>query len=128
LEADGIIKKLGEYEARLLVRGDKGIEIADPTVLAPTIIQIRTLLVMLVDKVAEAELDFKRSRAARLDKFLKEGMKRSPAIDSVRFEQDLIEKEIAADRLRNYMKYVDSLVSSVQTHIKVQTGIANNAL
>lgn len=123
-----IINQIGKFETQLLIRGQSGVEIAPPATLSETIVKIRVLLLQLVDHVAEADLDYRRSKAARYDKFIKEGMKKSPAIDSLDFEQDLIEKRIAVERLRNYLKYVDSLVSSVQTAIKVQTGIAKSEL
>lgn len=125
---DQIISQIAKFESKLLTRGQSGVEIAPPVVLSETIVKIRVLLLQLVDHLAEAELDYRRSKAARYDKFIKEGMKKSPAIDSLDFEQDLIEKRVAAERLRNYVKYVDSLVSSVQTAIRVQTGIAKNEL
>ena len=125
---DQIISQIAKFESKLLTRGQSGVEIAPPVVLSETIVKIRVLLLQLVDHLAEAELDYRRSKAARYDRFIKEGMKKSPAIDSLDFEQDLIEKRVAAERLRNYVKYVDSLVSSVQTAIRVQTGIAKNEL
>jgi len=121
-----IISQIGKFETQLLIRGKSGVEIAPPATLSETIVKIRVLLLQLVDHVAEADLDYRRSKAARYDKFIKEGMKKSPAIDSLDFEQDLIEKKIATERLRNYLKYIDSLVSSVQTAIRVQTGMAKN--
>lgn len=128
MDTDKILEQIGKFEALLLVRGAGGVEVAPPVILGENIVKIRVLLVQLVDKVAEAELDYRRSKAARFDKFIKEGMKKSPAIDSLDFEQDLIDKKVAAERLRNYLKYIDSLVSSVQTVIRVQTGIAKSEL
>lgn len=128
MSPEQIISQIAKFETKLLIRGKSGVEIAPPQVLSETIVKIRVLLLQLVDHVADADLDYRRSKAARYDRFIKEGMKKSPAIDSLDFEQDLIEKRIAVERLRNYLKYVDSLVSSVQTAIKVQTGIAKSEL
>lgn len=121
MEADDIIKLIEKEQLKLLVtEGPNRGDINDPVSVSKAIVTIRMFLVQLVDKVADAELEFKRSRAARYDKFITSGMKKSPAVDALKFEQDLIEKEIATERVRNYMKYVDSLVSAVQTLLKVQ--------
>jgi len=53
-------------------------------------------------------------------------MKKSPAVDALKFEQDLIEMEVNTERIRNYMKYVDSLVSAVQSLLKVQSSSERN--
>lgn len=99
---------------------------ADPVTLAENLLLIRGLLIQLVDKVADAELDYRRSKAARFDRFLKDGMKRSPGIEQLDLEPDLIDKKIATERLRNYMKYVDGLCTSIQSVLKVQAGSDKN--
>lgn len=128
MTAEKLIKKIGEYEAKLLYRGASGIEVSPPEVLAKSIVTIRLLLVQLIDVVADAEKDYRKTKAVRFDKFIKEGMKKSPALDQLDFEDDIIEKKIEVDRLRGYMKYTDGVVSAVQTLIKVQTGIAKSDL
>ena len=80
----------------------------------------------LVDKVAEAELEFKRERASRYDKNIQDGLKRTPAADTLKFDKELIEMESTAERIRNYMKYVDGLVSSVQSLLKVKSSEERN--
>ena len=79
-----------------------------------------------MDKVADAELEFKRTRAARYDQLITEGTKRSPATDILKFDQELIEMESNAERIRNYMRYVDSLVSAVQSLLKVASSAERN--
>lgn len=126
MDADQIIHEIEKFQATLLINKNNRVEINDPGALSEAIVKIRVLLVQLVDKVATAELEFKRARAARFDKFIKEGMKKTPAVDALKFEQDLIEMEVATERIRNYMKYVDSLVSAVQSLLKVQSSADKN--
>lgn len=126
MNADKIIEQIEKFQTQLLVNHGNGVEINNPQALAEAIVKIRVLLVQLVDKVADAQLEFKRTRAARYDKFITEGMKKSPAVDALKFEQDLIEMESAAERIQGYMKYVDSLVSAVQSLLKVQSSGERN--
>jgi len=126
MDADKIIEQIEKFQTNLLRPGQNGVEINDPNALSEAIVKIRVLLVQLVDKVADSELEYKRTRAARYDKFITEGMKKSPAVDALKFEQDLIEMEVNTERIRNYMKYVDSLVSAVQSLLKVQSSGERN--
>jgi hypothetical protein len=122
MQTDDIIKQLDKFQVRLFVRHDGLVVPADPVTLAENLLLIRGLLIQLVDKVADAELDYRKSKAARFDTFVKEGMKRSPAMDQLDMEQDLIDKKIATERVRNYMKYVDGLCTSIQSVLRVQAG------
>lgn len=122
MNTDEIIKQLEVFQVRLFVRRDGQVEPADPQTLAENLLLIRGLLIQLVDKVADSELDYRKAKASRFDRFLKEGMKKSPAMDMLEMEQDLIEKKISTERVRNYMKYVDGLCTSIQSVLKVQAG------
>jgi hypothetical protein len=122
MNTDEIIKQLEVFQVRLFVRRDGQVEPADPQTLAENLLLIRGLLIQLVDKVADSELDYRRAKASRFDRFIKEGMKKSPAFDMLEMEQDLIEKKINTERVRNYMKYVDGLCTSIQSVLKVQAG------
>ncbi|CAB4182638.1 hypothetical protein UFOVP1439_33 [uncultured Caudovirales phage] len=126
MDTDKIIEQIERFQTGLLRPGQNGVEINDPGSLAEAIVKIRVLLVQLVDKVADAELEFKRTRAARYDKLITEGTKRSPATDILKFDQELIEMESNAERIRNYMRYVDSLVSAVQSLLKVASSAERN--
>lgn len=126
MDTNKIIEQIEKFQTNLLRPGQNGVEINDPSALSEAIVKIRVLLVQLVDKVADAELEFKRTRAARYDKLITEGTKRSPATDMLKFDQELIEMESNAERIRNYMKYVDSLVSAVQSLLKVQSSAEKN--
>ena len=128
MDAETILGQIQKFEARLLVKGQGGAEVAPPHILVENIVKIRVLLVQLVDIHSNAEREYKLTRASKYDELIKEGVKPSPAGDKLKMDKDLIELEIAADRLKNYMKYIDSLVSSVQTAVKVQTGIAKSEL
>jgi len=122
MNADKIIAQLDKFQANLFITTSSGVEPATPDVLSKNLLFIRGLLVRLVEEVATAEKDYRRSKAARFDKFLKDGMKKSPAMDMLEMESDLIEKKVNTERLKNYMKYVDGLCSSIQSVLKVQIG------
>ncbi len=122
MDTETIISQIEKFQTQLIVNTANGVEINNPVALSEAIVKIRMLLVQLVNKVADAELEFRRTRAARYDKFIKDGVKKSPASDALKYEQDLIELEVGAERLKNYMRYCDSLVSSVQSSLKVQVG------
>lgn len=120
MEVNEIVEQIEKFQVQLFVKSQGGVEIAPPHVAGPVGIKIRTLLTQMVDKVFDIELEYRRTKAARLDSFLKDGMKKSPAIDQLEFEPDLIDLKIKVERLKNYMKYADSLVSMVQSHIRSQ--------
>jgi len=122
MNTEQIISQLDTFQARLFIRRDGQVEPADPGTLANNLLLIRGLLIQLVDKVAEAEIDYRKAKAARFDRFLQEGMKKSPALDQLDMEPDLIDKKISTERVRNYMKYVDGLCTSIQSVLKVQAG------
>jgi predicted nucleic-acid-binding protein len=126
MDTEQIIKQLDTFQVRLFQRQNGTVVPAAPNVLSDTLLLIRGLLVQLVDKVADAELDYRRSKASRFDELMKEGTKRSPAFDLLEMDKDLIEKKIATERLRNYMKYVDGLCTSVQSVLKVQSTSEKN--
>lgn len=133
MQLDAIIVQLEKFQGQLLINRGSGVETNTPEIMGTTIVKIRVLLVQLVDKVAELELSYRMQKASRYDGFLKgdsatKGMSKSAAIDALEFEEDLIKLKVETERVRGYMKYVDGLVSSVQTLIKVQTGIAKNDL
>ena len=122
MDTEQIIAQLDSFQVKLFIRRDGQVEPADPQTLANNLLLIRGLLIQLVEKVADAELDYRKAKAARFDRFIKEGMKKSPAMDQLDMETDLIDKKIATERVRNYMKYVDGLCTSIQSVLKVQTG------
>lgn len=124
METHEIIQQLDTFQAKLFIRRNNQVEPADPVTLANNLLLIRGLLIQLVEKVADSELDYRKAKSARFDKFLKDGMKKSPAMDQLEMEEDLIEKKIATERVRNYMKYVDGLCTSIQSVLKVQAGSA----
>lgn len=126
MTTEQIIEQIDRFQANLLTKRDGQVEINDPVTLSETIVKIRVLLVTLTNKVADAELEYKRLRAGKYAQNIKDGMKRSPASDSLRYDEELIEMESVSDRLRNYMKYVDGLVSSVQSLLKVQSSSEKN--
>lgn len=130
METDQIIKQLDTYQARLFrkERRETGIELvpATPTILSENLLLIRVLLIQLVDKVADAERDYRISKAGRFDELLKEGIKRSPAETQLDMDPALIKKKIDTERLRNYMKYADGMCTSIQSVLRVQSGSDKN--
>ena len=126
MQADQIIEQLDKFQVRLFVRHDGMVVPADPVTLSENLLLIRGLLIQLVDKVADAELDYRKSKAAAFDKLIKEGVKKSPAFDLLDVTPDLIDKKIATERLRNYMKYTDGLCTSIQSVLRVQSASEKN--
>jgi len=126
VQADQIIEQLDKFQVRLFVRHDGMVVPADPVTLSENLLLIRGLLIQLVDKVADAELDYRKSKAAAFDKLIKEGVKKSPAFDLLDVTPDLIDKKIATERLRNYMKYTDGLCTSIQSVLRVQSASEKN--
>lgn len=122
MEVDEIIDAINSFAVKLFVRHGGQVEPANPTVLSENLLKIRGMLLQLVDKVADADLDYRRSKASKFDQLIKDGTKRSPAFDLLDVDKELIEKKIATERLRNYMKYIDGLCSSIQSVLKVQIG------
>lgn len=128
MQTNQIIEQLEKFQVRLFVKRDGQVEPADPTTLANNLLLIRGLLIQLVDKVAESELAYRKSKAARFDGFIKtvdpntkKPMSKSAAMDALDMEEDLIEMKIATERVRNYAKYVDGLCTSIQSVLKVQS-------
>lgn len=126
MDTEAIIKQLDSFQVKLFVRNGGEVLPADPVTLSNNLLLIRGLLIQLVEKVYDAELDYRKSKAARFDRFLKEGTKRSPAMDQLDMEPDLIDKKLSTERVRNYMKYVDGLCTSIQSVLKVQAGSEKN--
>lgn len=126
-----IIEQLNGFQVKLFVRRGNTVEPADPVTLANNLLLIRGLLIQLVDKVADSEQEYRHAKAERFDKFIKgdkdtPAMKKSPAIDQLEFEEDLIDMKIGTERVRNYMKYVDGLCTSIQSVLKVQSSKDGN--
>lgn len=122
MELNRIIELIEGYSNGLYVLNqDKDVEPALPDKLANNLLLIRGLLIRLIDKVSEAELEYRRAKAARFDRLIKEGWKKSPAFDQLEMEQDLIEMKIATERVRNYLKYTDGLCTSIQSVLKFKT-------
>lgn len=132
MTTDKIIEQLDRFQVKLFVRDEGVVVPATPTVLAENLLLIRGLLIQLVDKVADAERDYRLSKAARYDGFLtghqlgEKPMSKSAAQDALEYEEDLIEKKIATERVRNYMKYVDGLCTSIQSVLRVQSSSEKN--
>ena len=126
MDTEAIIKQLDSFQVKLFVRRDGQVEPADPTTLANNLLLIRGLLIQLVDKVYESELTYRKTKASRFDRFIKEGMKKSPAFDALDMEDDLIDMKLSTERVRNYMRYIDGLCTSIQSVLKVQSSSEKN--
>ena len=122
METSEIITQIDKLAAKLYVRTAVGVEPAAPGVLSSNLLFIRGLLVQLVDRASDAERSYRHAKAARFDKLLQDGVKKSPAMDLLKMEKDLIDMEIEAERLKGYMKYTDGLCTSVQSVLRVQAG------
>jgi predicted nucleic-acid-binding protein len=127
VETDEIIAQLDNFQARLFIRRNGQVEPADPNTLANNLLLIRGLLIQLVDKVAESESIYRKTKAERFDSFLtahkpgEKAISKSAAMDKLDMEEDLIDMKIGSERVKNYMKYVDGLCTSIQSVLKVQS-------
>lgn len=121
-----IIEQLNGFQVKLFVRRGGAVEPADPVTLANNLLLIRGLLIQLVDKVADAELEYRHAKASKYDEKIKAGEKKSPAIDSLKMDQELIDMEIETERVRNFMRYTDGLCTSIQSVLKVQASSDKN--
>jgi hypothetical protein len=130
METDQIIEKLNNLMVASFRRdpdSPKDIIPVAPIQLSNNLLHIRGLLLQLVDKVADSERDYRLSKAAKYDELIKtlvneKPMSRSAASDQLDYEPTLIEKKIATERVRNFMKYVDGLCTSMQSVLRVQAG------
>lgn len=121
---DKLVEEINRLELSMLKKVGGRVELANPTYLSETIAKIAIYLSQLSDEVTNAELNFKQSRAARFDSLLKEGEKRTAAETFIRFDQELIKAESDADRLRNFIKRTENVITTIQTHIRVKNNEA----
>lgn len=131
MKTEEIIEQLNNFQLKLFVRGSNGVEPANPTILSNNLLLIRGLLIQLVDKVAESELKYRKSKATRFDQLIQKpaegkAMSKSAAMDALDMEPDLIDMKIATERLKNFMKYTDGLCTSIQSVLKVQSSSDKN--
>lgn len=125
-EIDSIIRTITQLEAKTLIRNFNGqIELAGPSVLADTASKIAVLLQQVVDPLALIEREFRQTKAQRFDTFLKQGIKKSPALDSLKMEPDLIDMEIAVNRIQAFVKRTEQSITTTQSNMRVKTGVAN---
>lgn len=123
MEADHLIGLITKYSNGLYRHDVDGETVpAYPDDLAKNLLLIRGAVTRLIDVVYDAELEYRRTKAARYDKFIKSGMKKSPAFDQLEMEPDLIEMKANTERVRNYLKYTEGLCSSVQSVLKYKAG------
>lgn len=126
MDTEQIIERLTVYSNGLFVKEGGMTVPAPPAVLAQNLLLIRGLLIRLVDKVADAEYEYRTSKAKAFDALIKEGTKKSPAFDLLEVDEDLIQKKVATERVRNFMRYIDGLCTSIQSVLKVQTASDKN--
>lgn len=121
---DKLVKEINRLELSMLHKVGGKVELANPTYLSETIAKIAIYLSQLSDEVTNAELAYKQSRAARFDSLLKNNEKPTSAERLIRFDQDLIKMESDADRLRNFIKRTENVITTIQTHIRVKNNEA----
>lgn len=126
MTADDIINQLETFQGKLFVKTSQGVEPAAPGVLSTNLLLIRGLLVQLTPIIASSDKEARLTKAAKFDKMIKAGDKKSPAYDALKLDPDLIELETESERIRNYAKYVDGLCTSIQSVLKVQSASDKN--
>jgi hypothetical protein len=115
-----LIQEINRLEMEMLVKRDGEVHLVEMHILSETIARIAIYLTKLAESVSEAELNFKLNRAAKFDRLLKDGEKRTAAETLIRFDQDLIKLEGEVERLRGYIKRCDNVITTIQTHISVK--------
>lgn len=126
MRAEQIIGALTTLQTGLFTKVSGEFIPAQPVELTKKLLHIRTLMLKLVDEVAIIEHDYRQAKAKAFDKLIKDGVKKSPAFDLLEMDQELIEKKIVTERLRNYLKYTDGLCTSIQSVLKVQSASDKN--
>jgi len=118
-----IIKKINILEKNLVT--PQGL--ANPSILSETVVKIAILLAQLVDPLSEAELQFKQKRAKEYHR-LRENMADSPAKEMVRSNEELIKQEADIDKVKNFIKRTDQIITTVQSHNRVKSEEARSNL
>jgi len=128
MNPDAIIKQIMSLENQLLKRQGGRVVLAEAGQISETLGKISVLLANLSEPVFEAELEYKLTRAARYDRMLKDGEKRTVAEANLKYDQELIQKELAVDRIKGYIKRTEQLITTMQTHIKVLLAQQSNLM
>lgn len=132
MKPEEIIERLNQFQLKLFVRGANGVEPASPPVLSENLLLIRGLMIQLVDCVADADLNYRHAKAKKFDELLQvvqpngKNMSKSAALDALDMEPALVDMKIETERLKNYLKYVDGLCTSIQSVLKFQTASDKN--
>jgi hypothetical protein len=132
MDSEEILKQLSQYQGHLFTRKDGVVIPASPSVLSANLLPIRQLLILLVDKVYESELAYRKAKAAKYDELMtshkpgEKPMSKSAAEDAVDRDMAVVELKVGTERLRNFMKYTDGLCTSIQSVLRVQAGSEKN--
>lgn len=110
-----IITRITVLEKNLVT--PKGL--ANPSLLSETVVKIAILLAQLVDPLSESELQFKQQRAKEYH-HLRENMADSPAKEMVRNNEELIKEESDIDKVKNFIKRTEQIISTIQSHNKIK--------
>ena len=121
---DKLVAEINRLELSMITKQDGQVRLSHPSMLSETIAKIAIYLSQLSDEITNAELNFKQNRARKFDELLKGGEKRTAAETFIRFDEDLIKAESDAERLRNFVKRTETVITTIQTHIRVKTNEA----
>lgn len=120
---DKIIERITILEKNLVT--PQGL--AQPMVLSENIVKIAILISQLVDPLSEAELEFKQKRAREYHR-LRESFATTTARDEIKMDEKLIRQEIEIDKVKNFIKRTEQILSTIQSHIKVKESEARSNL
>jgi hypothetical protein len=118
-----LVKEINRLELSMIIKHQGVTQLKPPGVLSETIAKIAIYLSQLSDEVTNAELNFKQERARRFHENRKKESS-SAAERMVRFDEELIKLESEADRLRNFIKRTENVITTIQTHIRVKNSEA----
>lgn len=126
MNTDGIIAQIISLENKLLFQSGGKVVLAPPQQISETCGKMSILLANLAEPMFQAELDYKLARAARFDRLLQEGEKRTVAESLIKYDREMIRKELEVERLRNFVKRCDALIIAMQAHMKIKTAESRN--
>lgn len=127
-KVNAIFKTIRGQENAMLVQSGTSIELANSEVLSDCISKMAVLLDSAVDPLYDAMLIYRQTKAAKRDQFLATGMKKSPAKDELEFDKELIQMGNAVHRCEAHIERCQQVIMTIQTKIKVQTGMAKGDL
>lgn len=122
------LQAIRDREANLLIKTANGtIKIAEPTVLSENVTILAIMLSELIEPLTELELQYRETKAAKYTSLIKSGVSRSAAKGETEVDVELARLKVDINRLENYIRRTEQIITTVQSHIKSKGIEARNA-